>query len=312
MPWRRAATATTTVGIAVAVVGFGFVVKKAADHWDEVRAGLEHGSRVWFLVGFLLAAAGMAWMAVTWRWVIEALGGDVSARDAFRWFFPGELGKYVPGGVWSVVGRAELAFRAGVRRSIAYASVALSLGANYLAAVAVITAAVPIQLAVTSASKTALLLMLLLPVGVLSLHPRVVHALLGVVRRVTRRELTLDVPPWGTSLRLLARYVPVWLFIGTATWCVARALDPGAPFGRVFVAAVVSWVVGFILVPVPSGVGVREAAFVAAAGLPSGVGATAAIVARVMFMVLDASGAAIAPVLARRRAPLTTTGAPRD
>jgi uncharacterized membrane protein YbhN (UPF0104 family) len=309
--FRRAAAATTTVGIAIAVAGFAFVVKKAADHWDEVHAGLEHGTRAWFVVGFLLATAGMVTMAAMWRYVIEALGGDVSVRDALRWFFPGELGKYVPGGIWSVVGRAELAFRAGVRRSIAYASVALSLGANYLAAVAVITVAVPIQLALTSTSKTALLLMLLLPVGVASLHPRVVHAALGLAHRVLRREVALEVPAWGTSLRLIARYVPVWLCIGTATWAVARALDSSAPFGRVFVAAVVSWVVGFILVPVPSGVGVREAAFVAAAGLPSGVGATAAIVARVMFMALDASGAAIAPVLARRRERLPT-GASRD
>jgi len=61
-------------------------------------------------------------------------------------------------------------------------------------------------------------------------------------------------------------YVPVWLLVGTATWAVARALDPSAAWIDVAPAAVASWLVGFLAVPVPGGVGVREAAFVAFAG----------------------------------------------
>jgi uncharacterized membrane protein YbhN (UPF0104 family) len=69
----------------------------------------------------------------------------------------------------------------------------------------------------------------------------------------------------------------------------------------VFVAAVVSWVVGFVAVPVPGGVGVREAAFLALAGLPAGIGATVALVARLMFMGIDALGAAAAFTKSRSR-----------
>jgi uncharacterized membrane protein YbhN (UPF0104 family) len=177
----------------------------------------------------------------------------------------------------------------------------MSLGALYLAAIAVIAVAVPIQLALTSASTSALLLVLLLPLGILALHPRFLHWLFGLVRRVTKREISIVVPPWRTSLAIVVRYVPAWLFIGGSTWCVARAFFHDAPLGRVFVAAIASWVIGFVLVPVPGGVGVREAAFVAAAGLPAGVGATVALIARLMFMAVDAAGAGVAPVVARRR-----------
>jgi uncharacterized membrane protein YbhN (UPF0104 family) len=53
-------------------------------------------------------------------------------------------------------------------------------------------------------------------------------------------------------------------------------------------------VVGFVLVPVPGGVGVREAAFVAAAGsLDPGIAAATAVVARALFVVVDALGAGI-------------------
>jgi uncharacterized membrane protein YbhN (UPF0104 family) len=64
---------------------------------------------------------------------------------------------------------------------------------------------------------------------------------------------------------------------------------------------VLSWVVGFVLVPVPGGVGVREAVFVAAAGsLDPGIAAAAAIVARAIFVVVDALGAAIGSAALRR------------
>ena len=62
-----------------------------------------------------------------------------------------------------------------------------------------------------------------------------------------------------------------------------------------------SWIVGFVLVPVPGGVGVREAAFVAAAGsLDPGIAAATAVAARALFVVVDALGAALGTLALRR------------
>ncbi len=88
--------------------------------------------------------------------------------------------------------------------------------------------------------------------------------------------------------------MPAWLAIGGATWAVARSLDPSAGLIEVGTAATLSWLVGFVLVPVPGGVGVREAAFVAAAGsLDPGIAAAVAVAARVIFVAVDAIGAVI-------------------
>jgi uncharacterized membrane protein YbhN (UPF0104 family) len=253
------------------------------------------------VLGFVLAALGMSLVAVAWKTVLRALGAHVTFRDVGRWYFPGELGKYVPGGIWPVVGRAELATRSGVRRTIAYTSVALSLAALYLAALAVVALAAPFQLSAEHDSVAPFLVLLLLPIGLLALHPRVLGTVLALARRVTHRELHVEIPPWRTSLLGVVVYTPAWLAIGTATWCIARALDPQASFGQVFVAAVLSWVVGFVLVPVPGGIGVREAAFTATAGLAPGIAATVALAARITFMLVDVLGAVVAPVILRRR-----------
>jgi hypothetical protein len=107
---------------------------------------------------------------------------------------------------------------------------------------------------------------------------------------------------------LVVRYVPAWLAIGGATWAVARSLDPSAGLLEVGTAATLSWLIGFVLVPVPGGVGVREAAFVAAAGsLDPGIAAAVAVGARLIFVAVDAAGAVIGSSTLRSRGTTTSS-----
>ena len=163
------------------------------------------------------------------------------------WYFVGEIGKYVPGGIWPVVGRAELARRGGHPRSAAYASVALSLGALYLADMLLVAALLPLRF--LDEGNDALWLLVLLPIGLLLLHHRPLGWMVELAERAMKRKLTVTIPPWSASLGLVLRYLPAWLLIGTATWCMARAFDPGADWLTIAPAAMFSWVVGFLLVP---------------------------------------------------------------
>jgi len=295
------AVVTSAIGIAIAAAGLVFVVRQIVDQWDEVREEIADASWGWLVVAFVVAAVGMTLIALGWVPVLRALGGKLTFAQAVRWYFPGEIGKYVPGGVWPVVGRAELARRGGVRRRVAYPSVALSLVTLYLAAMATVLLALPFAVADERDSSTPFLVLVLLPLGLLALHPKVVGGFLRLVERLTGRELGMAVPSWRAMIGLVVRFVPAWVAIGTATWAVARAFTDDAPFADVFVSAVLSWIVGFVLVPVPGGIGVREAVFTATVSLPSGTAATVALVARLGFMLVDALGAVAAPVLLRGR-----------
>jgi uncharacterized membrane protein YbhN (UPF0104 family) len=56
-------------------------------------------------------------------------------------------------------------------------------------------------------------------------------------------------------------------------------------------ATILSWVVGFLAVPVPSGAGIRETVLFAASGLPQSTAITTAVGARILFVVVDVVGA---------------------
>lgn len=299
----RLAGLSTAVGVLLGGIAGFFVVRALARDWDDVRDGLADAGIGWLVVAVLLAAAGMTAIAVPWRRTLRILGGDLGWGDTLARYYLGELGKYVPGGIWPVLGRGELAARAGVPRLAAYGSVGLSLASLYLAAMFLALAAVPAMLDGDDATgERAVWVLLLLPVGVLGLHHAVLERLRRVGERVLRRSIDLPIPRWRESLSLLVGYLPAWLLIGGATWTVALAMGQDAGFWEVAPAAVLSWIVGFVLVPVPGGLGVREVTFVAASGLAPGVGAAVAVVARVLFVAVDGLGALIASAwLARGR-----------
>ena len=248
MPSRR--WLSLVAAIVVTGVAVWFVAATLADRWEESREALSNARPAWLVLAAVLAAAGMSWIAWTWREAARLTGGEMTSGQSLRWYVVGELGKYVPGTVWPVVGRAELARRGGVPRRAAYSGVALSLVAVYLANGLVVAA--------------------------FRAGPLVLLA-----------AVALAVPRWRPHALLVVRYLPAWLLIATATWCVARAFGPAA-WSDVAPAAVLSWLIGFLVIPAPGGVGVREAAFVAAVGLSGGVAATVAVVARLVFVAVDA------------------------
>jgi glycosyltransferase 2 family protein len=249
------------------------------------------------MLAVLFAVAGLTGIGLAWRTALKILGASLPVRSALRGYFVGQLGKYLPGGVWAIMGRGEWARREGVPGPAAYTSVLLSMGSTYLAAVLLVAILVPLSGLIEGEPGYATVL-LLLPLGFAAVHPRVLALGLRLLRRFTGRDLIVPVPSWGTSIALILRHIPSWVAIGTTNLLIAKALGASPDPVDIVSATALSWVVGFIALPVPGGIGVREAAFVAtAASLPAGLAATVAIASRVIFMTVDALGAAITTAL---------------
>ena len=96
------------------------------------------------------------------------------------------------------------------------------------------------------------------------------------------------------------RHVPVWLMFGVMNICVfvalARRAEPGLDAGLavdLVFASALSWIVGFVVIGVPGGIGVRESVFVALMTGP--IGATlalaVAVAGRIVTIAVDLLGA---------------------
>ena len=297
----RAAKLMALAGLVLGGLAVGFVVRTLVHEWPRVSEDLKHADLRFLGLAAVCAALGMTSIGWAWRSVMRVLGVDAPLSRVIPWYYVGELGKYVPGGIWPVLGRGELARNGGVPRSRAYASVAMSLGVLYLAAMFVAAAFLPFGLSGGTGFSPWMLALLALPVGVVVLHHEVLGRLVDLVGRVSGRAIDLPIPVWRDSLLLVARYVPTCLFIGTATWAVGRATTTDISYPRVMFATILSWVVGFLAVPVPSGAGIREAVLYATSGLTKSQSVFTAVTARIIFVLVDVLGAAICAPLVRRR-----------
>jgi len=282
----------TVLGVGLGLLALGLLFATVADSWDEVSDELADADVGWVAASVGFAGAGMTAIAIGWWRTIAVLGGRIGFGTTIARYYVGEIGKYLPGSLWPLIGRGELAARAEVPRPVAYGSVAVSLVSLYLAAGLLVAALLPF---LGSGDEQAPLWPLLsIPLGVALLAGGLLDRLRRLAERMIGRDIDLTFPTPRASALLVASYLPSWLLVGSATWAMTKALVPDADVAPVVAAATLSWLAGFVAVPVPGGVGVREAVFVAAVpDLSAGVATTVALAVRLVFVLVDAGGWAL-------------------
>lgn len=133
----------------------------------------------------------------------------------------------------------------------------------------------------------------LVAIGLICLHPRIANPVLEFVFRLVRSESVLRLPSWSGAIGLLAWHMPAWVLIGVATGMIAQLFDVGGVnYADVVFATAAAWTIGFVAVPVPGGIGVREGVFVALVSLDPPIAMTVAVSARAIFVLIDLLGAA--------------------
>ncbi len=125
------------VGLAIGVAGLAFVGIRIARDWDQIVETMRSANPAWLVAAVVAGLVSMTLIAVNWLSLIARRGHATSLSTGLSWFFVGQLGKYVPGGIWPVVGQAELASRAGPDRRSTYLATASSMITTLLGAVAV-------------------------------------------------------------------------------------------------------------------------------------------------------------------------------
>ncbi|WP_052432646.1 lysylphosphatidylglycerol synthase transmembrane domain-containing protein [Streptacidiphilus carbonis] len=285
----------------LAAVGLGGYA--LASRWGEVKSGLSQLG--WAALAGALAALLLASLTSmqAWRTLLAGFGSRPPLRGASQVFFVGQLGKYLPGSVWSVVAQMDLgrAYRIPPRRSASSAALAMlvSLASGLLCT----ACALPfLQGGSTGGYGWAFLAV---PVILAALHPRLLNPLLDRLLRLARRP-ALEHRVSGRTVALsLCWSLLYWALTGLQIWILAVGM--GAPMVKSLAPAVggfaFAWSAGFLVIFAPAGAGVREVILVAMLSPVMDVGrATAlALVSRVLTMVADLVAAAVAGWFGRRK-----------
>ena len=276
--------------IFAAVVLF-FAASSLAAQWSKLETRLPqiHFQWRWIVLATLLILVTYALLIEGWRRILVAWDSHLPFGVAARIGFLSNLGKYVPGNIWSLTAMGVMAKRRGLSpiaaagSSVIMQTVSLATGT---ALVMVTGAKLLGQPLLVGAS-------VLILVAVLLAAPRFLPPLARWIGGLIGRDIAPpSVPPTSIWTAAVASTLS-WLFYGVAFELFVRGLLGAAPgelssYIAVYTAA---YILGFISPIAPAGLGVREltlAAFMTQLGLANEADAAlVAIAARLWLTIVE-------------------------
>jgi len=244
----------------------------------------------------LLASLGaliLALLLVSLRWGLTLRAIHVSIdwwRSVQIWFLS-QLGRYLPGGIWSYVGRFYLG-RSEMSQESVVVSMALETGLRVVSEILVFLISLPFWGNV-SFVNTRMIIVLVggVGLGLLLLHPMTFEC----ISKIYLLQQWLDVKPLNLSqlryrhiLSLLCYYILMVLVVGGAFFLLVGALYPLPiyQFPALTGSLAASMVLGFLIPLTPNGWGIREGvlAFLLSHMMPFSVAVVVSITTRVWLM----------------------------
>lgn len=242
----------------VTAVVLALVARTVASNWYSYRS-LEFALVVrpgWLLLSLASLFVVSALQIESWRRILRGWAQSLRFVAGARIWFLANLGRYVPGKVWSVAGMVVLAEQEGVQRWAAAASAVAVQAIGIGTAAALVAAATP-----HAASPVRLAAAVLVAVGTVGLL-----AWKGALTRLGRmvgattewRALPAGAVLAGSGLTLLS-----WCVYGFAFWALGRGLGlpPALPLTDAAGVFALGYILGLLALFAPGGIGVREGVF---------------------------------------------------
>jgi glycosyltransferase 2 family protein len=251
--------------LAVAVVILAAVVWAVARNWADVSRDLARVHPAALVAALVLALVGPVLTMLGWRVLMADLGSPLHVAPSAGIFFVGQLGKYLPGSVWSVLAQAEMGARLDVPRRRSGVVGLVSIGLGVLTGLLVGLPALALLIGSSHAASAAWLL-LALPLVVVACWPRALNLLVAIGLRVLRREPLEHELSGRAVLVTVVLFVASWLAFGLQTWVLARSVGGVNGTGSLTLATLSGYAlaatIGQLAVIAPAGVGVRESLLV--------------------------------------------------
>lgn len=286
-----------------------FAARSLASQWGNFESRFTHIQFGWRSISLatLVVLVTYALLIEGWRRILMAWDSTLPFNDAARIWFLSNLGKYVPGNIWSLTAMGVMARRRGLSAlaaagsSVLMQTVSLATGAG----IVMVTGAKLLGEPLLVGAAAVLLVVLLL------LAPRFLPPLAGWAGKLIAREILPPTIPRTSVWTAAVASALSWLFYGVAFELFVRGLlgTAAGELSSYIAVYTAAYLLGFISPIAPAGLGVREltlAAFMTQLGLANEADAAlVAIAARLWLTIVELvpSGLYIAAGATRKSLP---------
>jgi glycosyltransferase 2 family protein len=242
---------------AIVIIVLFFFIRYVYKNWSLVSQFHWEFNYFWLFFSLFLVFTNFMIMLQIWRKLLALLERSLGFRKAFKIWFYSSLGKYVPGKLWSVLGMVYMCEREGISRTASLTSAILNQALNIIGGLFLV-----VLLSGTKffGSVPRILYLPIILIFVFFLYPPVMEKALNFGLKWLKKEQIKFELSFGQTLLFTLFFMLTWvlyglafnLFIKSLTDCSLRLL----PF--LTSAFAFSYIVGFLSIFVPGGLGVRE------------------------------------------------------
>jgi hypothetical protein len=258
-------------------------------HWNDIAQALEGASAGGIAAGFAASLGFILCSYTGWRALLPKLEAGRDKAVLLHAFLQGQLGKYLPGGIWPFLATAHIGADSGINQRTLMGSLSISLLVNCSAGVAIALAVLPSHLfseLLGGQAMTLALAALLIAAGFAALkHP--------AVNRWMAQKLQFEFSLSAGSLAIaFGAGAMTWLMGGVQIAALSSALGQDVTLVQIATYAgcyALAWIAGFLFMIAPAGVGVREGTLIAllSTSMPLAEATIIALISRVLFTLAD-------------------------
>lgn len=254
--WKK--TAFKAAGLAVGLLILWFMVKDIIKNWGEIVPYLTNMKVPLFLLSVVLYGLAFLFTGYNWTWLLWKMEAGPGRREYLNAHMVSALARYIPGGIWSIVGKAYLCNKKGVSKQATTVSIILEYVFQIASSGLFFVVLIPFLFQNGKNSWLAVLCVLA-AVLALVLLPPCINLGIRILSKIMKKDCgDIRLKPVFVY-QVLLRYVAAWLLTGAGLLALVAAFsDFDIMQGISLVLSYpVSWVVGF-LSPSPNGMGIRE------------------------------------------------------
>lgn len=255
-----------------------FFTKTLVEYYEQVRDNFLLISPLKVLASFLLFVSYLTLRALSWRALVHFLGESINKTGSLSVWFFSEATRYIPGNIWSFASRAYLARL----RHISDNASLLILPIEVITVTTVTTAlslfALIKNLERLPVNFTFYIVLIAPPItllGILLLQKTVKRLL----EKLFKQDLNLKALLAALMLQIFS-----WSLYSIGTIVLVSNLGQVENLYLLFSSILLAWLVGYLSLVTPMGLGVRESAFVLLTG--GQIGTVQAIIIAVLSRVI--------------------------
>lgn len=250
----RPTTKWQIVRVLFGALGLGFAILAMRETSTELGSDIAWSPAA-IGTGIALVTATTLMAARLWA----ALNSELPRAESRAIYYAAIVGKYIPGGVFQFAGQVGYTARAGPTVAKAATTYALSMVTTVGAGLIVSSAAAfatsfPVTIRVLAGLGSL--------AGIALTRRAVLQSVVDRVFRLTKRSASATLPDQRSINESVAWGVVGLAFLSASFVVVASQITGTGDTFSLAAAILVAWLAGFVAIPFPAGIGVREAALV--------------------------------------------------